>query len=110
MTKAKSIRTDIIALDASGMTGKDIAARLGCSGAHVSKVLSRHRRSQDKAPHRVMDRWERPTHGPTCREWVLTPEGLQPCGKPKHTLGGETMGQCAAHYEAQRPHAGRIAA
>jgi hypothetical protein len=102
--------TEIIRLNALGWTGKRIAEHLGCSGPHVSKVLYRYRQSQERTPSRAMDREERPTHGSACREWVLTPEGLKPCGAPKHEIGGETMGQCHAHYEAQRPHAGRIAA
>lgn len=102
--------SDIIRLNALGWTGKRIAAHLGCSGPHVSKVLYRHRQSQEKIAHRMTDRWERPAHATTCQEWVITPDGLKPCGQPKHKLCGETMGQCAAHYEAQRPLPGRIAA
>jgi len=95
---------DIIALNALGWTGQRIAAHLGCSGAHVSKVLYRHR-TEVRKPHRVSEHWEPKATGTTCREWVLTPDGLKPCGQPKHKLGGETMGQCHAHYEAQRPYA-----
>ena len=114
MTKRKpgrkggpSLTSDIIALNAKGMTGKAIAGELGCSGAHVSKVLCR-ARVELKAPHRMTEHWQGATYGKACREWVLTPEGLKPCGKPKHVLGGESMGQCEEHYEAQRPLAGRI--
>lgn len=116
MTKRKAGRKGgptltaaIIKMNAAGMTGKAIAGQLGCSGAHVSKILYRNR-TEVKAPHRMSEHWKGATYGKTCREWVLGPDGLKPCGQPKHKLGGETMGQCEAHYEAQRPHAGRIAA
>lgn len=109
LAKKSTYTADIIALDQQGWTGRKIARHLGCSSGHVSQTLCR-ARTELKAPHSLNEKWERPTHGPTCREWVLTPEGLKPCGQPKHKLGGETMGQCHEHYEAQRPHAGRIAA
>jgi hypothetical protein len=97
----------IIKMNAEGMTGTAIAGQLGCSSGHVSKILYRNR-VEVKAPHRMMDHWKGTTYGKACREWVLTADGLKPCGKPKHTLGGETVGQCEEHYEAQRPLAGKI--
>lgn len=110
MTKRGKYTTDIIALNAEGWTGKRIAEHLGCSGPLVSKVLCRHR-TEVRKPHRVTETWQRGKPIPnTCQEWVFTPEGLQPCGAPKHQIDDETKGQCTAHYEAQRPLPGRIPA
>ena len=97
-----SIAPDIIALNAAGMTGKAIAERLGCSGAHVSKILHKHR-TFAIAPHRGLAHWQAPDRPTSCMEWVQTPKGLQPCGQPKHKVEGEVKGQCFRHFESSRP-------
>ena len=101
-----SMTPDIIALNAKGMFGKDIAAQVGCSGAHVSKVLYRHR-NEAKPMHRMTEHWQAKPSPKHCCEWVQTPEGLRPCGQPKHKIDGEAKGQCREHYEKQRPYAGK---
>jgi hypothetical protein len=101
-----SMTPDIIALNAKGMTGIAIADHLGCSGAHVSKVLYRHR-NEAKHMHRMTEHWKAPPSPKHCREWVQTPDGLRPCGQPKHKIDGESMGQCLDHYEKQRPVGGK---
>jgi predicted transcriptional regulator len=102
-----SMTADIVRMNAEGMTGQEIAKNLGCSGSHVSKILYRHR-NEAKSPHKVRDAWAPKTAPSTCQEWVMTPEGLRTCGAEKHKIDGEKMGQCTAHYEAQRPLAGKM--
>jgi len=106
----RTINAEIRRLDALGVNGQTIAARLGCSSGHVSKVLSRSRLSHvgKQGLHVTSQKWTPAAKPATCQEWVRTPDGLKPCGAAKHRIDGEKMGQCTEHYEAQRPMAGKM--
>ena len=97
----------IIALGDLGTSPKDIAAELGCTPGHVSNVLYKHRTGAMTNKHSPFEHWQAPDRPTSCREWVQTPEGLRPCGQPKHKIDGEVKGQCSEHYEKQRPYAGK---
>lgn len=89
-TKADVIRQ----LWASGIRNKaEIARRAGCSKSNVTQVLTR---SEEPAPR------PKPKGPRTCQRPDID-NGLKPCGRPLHEIGGEKLGICKHHWDTFKP-------
>ncbi len=86
----------IIELWESGVRNKsEIARRLSCSKSNVSQVLKRY---EERPP----PKRQKPVRPDTCQR-PDTENGLQPCGRPRHEIGGEKLGICKHHWDTLKP-------
>lgn len=87
----------IIELWESGVLNKSqIARRLDCTTSNVSQVLKRWE-EKTIVPHRT-----KPTGSRTCQRPDID-NGLKPCGRPLHEIGGEKLGICKHHWDTLKP-------
>lgn len=84
-----------------------IATQIPCARSYVDDVLRHAGRVQKRAPRGASRPVpERPAPAPKLGRTCQRPDvanGLKPCGRPLHRIGGETIGVCRHHWETGKP-------